>query len=87
MNFVFENVELLAQRTAKMHLALFSSTTDKAFKSEKFSPAYRTWLFNHLKELLEGRLKLIEQHRDQLDEEALRMADKLKRKRIGDAVF
>lgn len=78
--FVFENVELLAQRTAEMHLALFSDTKDKAFKSEKFTPTYRTWLYNHLKELLEGRLKMLEQHKHLLDDEALRMAEKLKRK-------
>ncbi len=78
--FVFENVELLAKRTAEMHLALFTETKNKAFAREKFTPEYREWLYKHLKELLDGRLKMIEQHRDKLDEEALRMADKLKRK-------
>lgn len=79
--FVFENVELLAKRTAEMHLALFTETKQKDFKREKFSPEYREWLHHHLVTLLEGRLHLLEQNKHKLDEEALRMADKLKRKR------
>ena len=79
--FVFENVELLAKRTAEMHLALFTETKQKDFKRENFSPEYRELLHHHLVTLLEGRLHLLEQNKHKLDEEALRMADKLKRKR------
>lgn len=79
--FVFENVELLAKRTAEMHKALTASTKDKLFKIEKFTPAYREWLYRHLTQLLEGRLHLLEQHMDQLDEEARYMAEKLKAKK------
>lgn len=78
--FVFEHVELLAKRTAEMHLALYSTTKEKLFKHEKFTPAYREWLYIHLTNLLEGRLEMLQQNRHKLDEEALRMADKLKRK-------
>ncbi len=79
--FVFENVELLAKRTAEMHLALSVNTKDKLFKIEKFTPSYRTWLYDHLCHLLEGRLHLLEQRKDQLDEEAREMAEKLQRKK------
>lgn len=79
--FVFENVELLAKRTAEMHLALFTETKEKGFKREKFTAAYRQWLYDHLVNLLEGRLKLIEQNKHKLDDEALKMADHLKKKK------
>lgn len=79
--FVFEHVELLAKRTAEMHLALNSDTPQKAFVREKFNKSYRAWLHKHLVDLLEGRLEMLAQHRDRLDEDALRMADKLKEKK------
>jgi maltokinase len=79
--FVFENVELLARRTAEMHLALTSETSDKSFATEKFNKAYRQWLHAHVVQLLNGRLKMLDQHRDRLDDEAKAMVDKLKSKK------
>lgn len=78
--FVFEQVELLARRTAEMHLALSTSTRDKAFVPEKFTPEYREWLYTHLVSLLKGRLQLIDRHKDLLDDEAREMADQLRKK-------
>jgi predicted trehalose synthase len=72
--FVFEHVELLAKRTAEMHLALSVSTKNKAFKAEKFDENYRQWLYEHLMHLLDGRMKLLKQHAATLDEEAAQMA-------------
>lgn len=72
--FVFEHVELLAKRTAEMHLALSVATKDKAFKAEKFDENYRNWLYEHLMHLLDGRMKLLKQHAASLDEEAAQMA-------------
>lgn len=75
---VFEQVELLARRTAGMHLALSRSAQGKAFAVEKFTPDYREWLHNHLIRLLEGRLEMIGHHYDNLDEHARRMATMLR---------
>lgn len=73
--FVFENVELLAQRTAEMHVALSTKTKLKAFKPEPFDDAYRQWLLKHLQQLLKGRLLMAEQNKGRLDEEAIKMAE------------
>lgn len=78
--FVFEHVELLARRTAELHLALYTPTKSKLFAREKFTPTYREWLYQHLTKLLEGRLEMLEHNKHKLDEEAMRMAEKLKRK-------
>jgi maltose alpha-D-glucosyltransferase/alpha-amylase len=79
--FVFEHVQLLAKRTAEMHLALSNDTSDKAFKVEKFNPKYREWLYAHLKNLVEGRLQMLESNRHLLDDEAKRMAQLLSEKK------
>lgn len=75
---VFEQVELLARRTAEMHLALSTRSREKAFAVEKFNPEYREWLHGHLTGLLNGRLEMISHHFDSLDEHARRMAAVLK---------
>jgi len=75
--FVFEHVELLAKRTAEMHRALSAETANKNFETEKFSPKYRTWLFEHLKALVIGRIDMLKQNSHLLDEEAARMAQVL----------
>lgn len=72
--FVFEHVQLLAQRTAEMHTALAQETKSAAFKVEKFNPKYREWLFDHLKNLVEGRIQMLEANKHLLDDEAARMA-------------
>jgi trehalose synthase-fused probable maltokinase len=79
--FVFEHVELLAKRTAEMHLALANDAMDKAFIPEKFTPKYRNWLYQHLEELVEGRLRMLETNKHLLDEEAQRMASLLREKK------
>jgi maltokinase len=75
--FVFEHVELLARRTAEMHNALSQSTSDKTFKVEKFNPQYRNWLFDHLSQLLKGRVEMLNNNKHLLDQEAMRMAQLL----------
>lgn len=79
--FVFEHVELLARRTAQMHSALSVETGDKSFAPEKYSPAYRKWLFEHLRDLLNGRIEMLSSKRETLDDEARRMADVLIQKK------
>jgi maltose alpha-D-glucosyltransferase/alpha-amylase len=78
---VFEGVELLARRTAQMHAALAVATKDKSFSTEKFNPAYRNWIYDHLMNLLDVRIKMLAQKEDKLDEEAKRMAHLLMQKR------
>lgn len=79
--FVFEHVELLAKRTAQMHTALAHETSMKDFKTEKFNPAYRTWLFDHLMSLVDGRISMLQDNHHLLDEDAKRMAQLLMDKR------
>ena len=79
--FVFEHVQLLAKRTAEMHLALANDTPNKSFSAEKFNPKYREWLYQHLKDLLIGRLQMLESNSVLLDEEAKRMAQLLRDKK------
>ncbi len=72
--FVFEQVELLAKRTAEMHQALSAETKSKNFKVEKFNPKYREWLYHHLAELVEGRIAMLQNNYHLLDDDAKRMA-------------
>lgn len=78
--FVFEHVELLAKRTAEMHKALSSETKSKNFQTEKFTPKYRNWLYEHLKSLVIGRIEMLRQNSHLLDSEASAMADFLTKK-------
>jgi maltokinase len=73
--FVFEHVELLAKRTAEMHKALAIDTRKKDFKVVKYTPAYRKWLFEHLRELIDGRMAMLQRHMPTLDQEARDMAE------------
>ena len=56
---VFEQVELLAQRTAEMHLALYAPEADEMFAPEHFNDDYRQFLHRRLTDLLERRYNLL----------------------------
>ncbi len=71
---VFEKVALLGQRTAEMHLALYSKTEDAAFQSEPFTDEYRTFLAGRFTDLLERRYDLLVNNYGHLDEQAQRLA-------------
>jgi trehalose synthase-fused probable maltokinase len=71
---VFEHVELLAKRTAEMHKALSIETSKKGFKVEKFTPVYRKWLFEHLRDIIDGRIALLQRNIHDLDAEAQELA-------------
>ena len=45
---VFDQVELLAQRTAEMHLALYAPEADKMFAPEPFNDDYRQFIHKRL---------------------------------------
>jgi predicted trehalose synthase len=57
--FVFEQ-ELLAHRTAEMHLALAVDTESAEFAPEPYTDEYRSWLLKHLEHLVKVRMKMIE---------------------------
>jgi maltose alpha-D-glucosyltransferase/alpha-amylase len=56
---VFEQVELLAQRTAEMHLALYAPNADKMFATEVFTEDYRRFIHTRLCHLLDKRYNLL----------------------------
>jgi len=78
--FVFEHVELLARRTADMHLALSRPTDMKEFSAEPYTEEYREWMLAHLENLVSARLIMIEQNRHRLDEDDLKMVEFFKEK-------
>ncbi len=71
---VFAKVDLLAKRTAEMHLALFTKTEDPLFKSEKFDKKYSTWYSSHLQKLLIKRIDLLKENFSTIDESAQQLA-------------
>ena len=71
--FVFEHVELLARRTAEMHLALAVDTDNAEFATEPYTDEYRNWLLKHLENLVKVRMKMIELNKHRLDEDDLKM--------------
>ena len=56
---VFDQVELLAQRTAEMHLALYAPEADEMFAPEHFDDDYRQFIHKRLTNLLEKRYNLL----------------------------
>ncbi len=72
---VFEKVELLGKRTAEMHIALLSSTSDKTFKAEKFNEPYIRHLQSHFSKLLEKRITLLKENYAKLNKNAQHLAD------------
>ena len=56
---VFDQVELLAQRTAEMHLALYTPESDEMFAPEHFNDDYRQFIHKRLTDLLERRYNLL----------------------------
>lgn len=72
---VFEKVDLLAKRTAEMHLALFTKTNDPGFKAEKFDKKYSKWFNDHLQKLLTKRIDLLKENFSELDPTAQDLAN------------
>lgn len=56
---VFTQVELLAQRTAEMHLALYATEANKMFSPEDFNDEYRQFMYGRLTDLLDRRYTLL----------------------------
>ncbi len=67
-------VQLLAKRTAEMHIALGSEFADTSFTPTRFNGDYTVWLKNRLTYQFQNRLNLIENNLDKLDEHSLKLA-------------
>jgi maltose alpha-D-glucosyltransferase/alpha-amylase len=73
----YERVVRLGQRTAEMHLALASNTSNPAFTPEQFTPNYQRSVYSSLRKLLKDRFKLLEQSLSKLDPEVKEFAKKV----------
>jgi trehalose synthase-fused probable maltokinase len=56
---VFDQVELLAKRTAEMHLALYAPEAEEMFAPEHFNDDYRQFIHQRLTDLLDRRYNLL----------------------------
>ena len=56
----YERIARLGQRTAEMHLALTSNTSDNAFTPESFTSNYQRALYSSLRKLVRDRFSLLE---------------------------
>lgn len=63
----YERVVRLGQRTAEMHLALASDSTNPAFAPESFTANYQRSLYSSLRKLLRDRFSLLESSMTKLD--------------------
>ena len=63
----YERVVRLGQRTAEMHLALASDSSNPAFAPEPFSANYQRSLYSSLRKLLRDRFGLLESSMSKLD--------------------
>ncbi len=71
---LLNKVELLAKRTAEMHIALGSEFADTAFTPTRFNGDYAVWLKNRLTYQFQNRLNLTENNLHKLDGYALQLA-------------
>jgi maltose alpha-D-glucosyltransferase / alpha-amylase len=63
----YERVARLGQRTAEMHLALASDSTNPAFSPEPFTANYQRSLYSSLRKLMRDRFALLESAMSKLD--------------------
>ncbi|HTJ51212.1 MAG TPA: hypothetical protein VL443_17245, partial [Cyclobacteriaceae bacterium] len=63
----YERIVRLGQRTAEMHLALQSTSSDPAFINEKFNANYQRSLYSSLRKLVRDRFGLLESTITKLD--------------------
>lgn len=71
---LFKKTATLARRTAQMHIALGSDTTDTAFTPQVYTNDYTVWLKNRLIYQFENRVNLIENNMHRLDGMRLELA-------------
>lgn len=73
----YERVVRLGHRTAEMHLALASNSTNPDFAPEYFTSNYQRSLYSSLRKLLKDRFKLLRQSMHKLDEQTKVVADRV----------
>ncbi len=56
----YERISRLGQRTAEMHIALASGTSDPAFAPENFTANYQRSLYSSLRKMVRDRFALLE---------------------------
>lgn len=71
---IFLKLQLLATRTAQMHVALGSEFGDTAFTPTHFNGDYEVWLKNRLLYQFQNRLNIVENNISQLTDRALELA-------------
>ena len=71
---LFQQIELLATRTAEMHIVLGSEFEDTAFTPNHFNGDYEVWLKNRLIYQFQNRLNTIENRMSELDGMAIELA-------------
>ena len=71
---LFQQIELLATRTAEMHIVLGSEFEDTAFTPNHFNGDYEVWLKNRLIYQFQNRLNTVENKMHELDGMALELA-------------
>jgi maltose alpha-D-glucosyltransferase/alpha-amylase len=64
---LYERVARLGQRTAEMHLALASDSSNAAFAPESFTANYQRSLYSSLRKLLRDRFNILENSLPKLD--------------------
>ncbi len=72
---VFTKIQMLASRTAEMHIALGSEIEDTSFTPTHFNGDYEVWLKNRLLHQFQNRLNTIENTLHKLDGLALDLAN------------
>ena len=72
---IFLKLQVLARRTAEMHIALGSEFEDTAFTPEHFNGDYEVWLKNRLLYQFQNRLNTVENNLHRLEGLALDLAN------------
>jgi len=73
----YERMVRLGQRTAEMHLALASDTTNPAFTPEAFTANYQRSMYSSLRKLVRDRFNLLESSISKLNPEVQEFAKKV----------
>jgi maltose alpha-D-glucosyltransferase/alpha-amylase len=73
----YERITRLGQRTAEMHLALASDSSNPAFAPESFNANYQRSLYSSLRKLVRDRLSLLESSLSKLKPETVVLAKRV----------
>lgn len=73
----YERIVRLGQRTAEMHLALASDTSNPAFEPESFTANYQRSMYSSLRKLVRDRFGLLEKTIPKLSAEVQALAKKV----------